>query len=90
MTVVDLMSRRLRRATLQVVPPPRAEPESDGIEATCYMPAAIHEGVPVSTLIAALAKAGLTITNGGPFTGLIIHRVGHDPHKPTPERPEAS
>ena len=48
------------------------------------MRAAIHEGVPVTTLVQALASHGLTISTVAEI-GLVIHRVGHSPLAPAPD-----
>lgn len=54
-----------------------------------YMQASLHEGVPVHTLVCALTRHGLTLSNV-PGQGLVIHRIGQDPAKPAPVPPTAS
>lgn len=52
-----------------------------GIEVVHYEPAVVHEGVPVTTLISALNRGGLTVSNV-PGRGLVIHRMGDNPARP--------
>jgi hypothetical protein len=46
-----------------------------------YERAAIHEGVPIGQLVAALACRGLTVSNV-PGLGVVIHLIGQDPCLP--------
>lgn len=51
------------------------------IEVVNYERAAIHEAVPIAQLVAALNRAGLTVTNL-PGLGLVIHRIGDSADQP--------
>lgn len=46
-----------------------------------YELAAIHEGVPLTRLVSALNRAGLTVSNVKGH-GLVIHQIGQHPEKP--------
>ena len=72
------------RVRLHVVPPP--EPSNVvPLRLDVYlMKAAIHEGVPVTTLVAALASHGLTVSSVADV-GLVIHRADHRPLEPVPD-----
>ena len=48
-----------------------------------YDQAAIHEGVPITGLIRALNRNGLTVSNVT-GRGLVIHRIGQHPERPAP------
>ena len=56
-------------------------PKPESIQVAEYQPAAIHEGVPVGALVAALACRGLTLSNV-PGHGIVIHLIGQDPYLP--------
>jgi hypothetical protein len=56
-------------------------PQPEPIQVAEYQPAAIHEGVPVGALVAALACRGLTLSNV-PGHGIVIHLIGQDPCLP--------
>lgn len=64
--------------------PIRGRP-SPPIDVCSYDRAAIHEGVPIATLVAALCCRGLTVSNVEGL-GLVIHQIGQDPHRPA-DRP---
>ena len=51
------------------------------VEVVHYERAAIHEAVPIAQLVAALNRAGLTVTNL-PGLGLVIHRIGDSAERP--------
>ena len=51
-------------------------------ETAIYVPASIHEGVRVTDFAKALTSAGLTFSNVA-GRGLVIHRIGQDPERPT-------
>lgn len=51
------------------------------VEVVTYERAAIHEAVPVAQLVAALNRAGMTVTNL-PGHGLVIHRIGDSADRP--------
>ena len=48
-----------------------------------YERAAIHEGVPITPLVATLNRAGLTLSNVD-GRGLVIHVIGQNPQHPAP------
>ena len=52
--------------------------------AASYSTCSLHEGVPVTALVGALARAGLTCSNVS-GQGLVIHRIGQDPRRAAPE-----
>jgi len=58
-------------------------------EVAHYERAAIHEGVLIPVLVGALNRAVLTFSNVVGH-GLVIHRIGQDPHLPAPTDPGAS
>ena len=69
---------------------PAPYPQSaEGIEVVGYEFCALHEGVPITLLVGALARAGLTCSNLKGH-GLVIHRIGQDPARPAPVLPGAS
>lgn len=77
--VIDLTPRLPRAMPRPINPPPPAPP----IEVCGYELAAIHEGVPLTLLISALNRHGLTVSNIRGH-GLVIHRIGQDPRRPSP------
>lgn len=62
-----------------VVPLRRPAPAASKVAA--YERAAIHESVPITTLVAALVCRGLTVSNVA-GVGLVIHQIGQDPSRP--------
>lgn len=76
--IVDLRHRFQRTGAPRAVNPVR---QSAGIEAVGYDPAAIHEGVPITLLVSALNRQGLTVSNVR-GRGLVIHRIGQHPERP--------
>jgi len=64
-------------------------PANHAITVAHYERAAIHEDVPISVLVSALNRAGLTFSNVVGH-GLVIHRIGQDPHLPANTNPGAS
>lgn len=83
--IVDLRDRLHRSQRPRPVNPP---PQSAGIELVGYEQAAIHEGVPITLLVSALNRQGLTLSNVRGH-GLVIHRIGQHPERP-PGPPSAS
>lgn len=78
--VVDLWPR-MRDAM-----PPRAvnpRPHPPAIPVATYTKAAVHEDVPVTLLMGALVRSGLTVSSIDGH-GLVIHRIGQDPYLPAP------
>ena len=71
-------------------PAPRIKfPSKPGLEVVTYLPAAIHENVPIAKLVGALTRHGLTLSNV-PGHGIVIHRIGDDPLRPGSLPPGAS
>jgi hypothetical protein len=75
--IVDLRHRFQRSSAPRPVNP---HPQSAGIEAVGYELAAIHEGVPITLLVSALNRQGLTVSNVR-GRGLVIHRIGQHPER---------
>jgi hypothetical protein len=78
------MSRGPARTRLHLVSPPEAQNVVPLRLDVYLMRAAIHEGVPVTTLVQALASHGLTISTVAEI-GLVIHRVGQSPLEQVPD-----
>ena len=79
--VVDLPRRPSARRAMRLSP--------CGMEVVTYLPAAIHESVPISALVSALTAHGLTLSNVAGH-GIVIHPIGQDPLRPNLHPPGAS